>query len=87
MGPLRLIRTYERGPATTTNGNPGPTSRSCITAMRAANADSTGRRNTPIVEVLMGKASWVDGGVDGQGADEVAGEAVAASGRGAVVLA
>jgi putative transposase len=34
-----------------------------------------------------GQASWVDDGVDGQGADEVAGEAVVASGRGAVVLA
>jgi putative transposase len=34
-----------------------------------------------------GQASWVDDGVDGQGADEVAGEAVASSGRGAVVLA
>jgi putative transposase len=34
-----------------------------------------------------GQASWVDDGVDGQGPDEVAGEAVVASGRGAVVLA
>ena len=34
-----------------------------------------------------GQASWVDDGVDGQSADEVAGEAVAASRRGAVVLA
>ncbi len=34
-----------------------------------------------------GQASWVDDGVDGQGADEVAGEAFASSGRGAVVLA
>ncbi len=34
-----------------------------------------------------GQASGVDEGVDGQGADEVAGKAVAASGCGAVVLA
>ena len=34
-----------------------------------------------------GQASWVDDGVDGQGADEVAGEAIASSRRGAVVLA
>jgi putative transposase len=34
-----------------------------------------------------GQAGWVDEGVDGQGADEVAGEAVVASRRGAVVLA
>ena len=34
-----------------------------------------------------GQASWVDDGVDGQGADEVAGEAIASPGRGAVVLA
>jgi putative transposase len=34
-----------------------------------------------------GQASWVDDGVDGQGADEVAGEAIASSGRGALVLA
>jgi len=34
-----------------------------------------------------GQAGWVDEGVDGQGADEVAGEAVVASGRGAAVLA
>jgi putative transposase len=34
-----------------------------------------------------GQAGWVDGGVDGQGADEVAGEAIASSRRGAVVLA
>ncbi len=34
-----------------------------------------------------GQASWVDDGIDGQGANEVAGEAVVASGRGAVVLA
>ena len=34
-----------------------------------------------------GQASWVDDGVDGQGADEVAGEAVVASRCGAVVLA
>jgi hypothetical protein len=34
-----------------------------------------------------GQASWVDDGVDGQGADEVSGEAVVASGRGAIVLA
>jgi putative transposase len=36
---------------------------------------------------VYGQASWVDEGVDGQGADEVAGEAVASSGGGAVVLA
>jgi putative transposase len=36
---------------------------------------------------VYGQASWVDDGVDGQGADEVAGEAVAASRRGAIVLA
>ena len=34
-----------------------------------------------------GKASWVDDGVDGQGTDEVAGEAIASPRRGAVVLA
>ena len=34
-----------------------------------------------------GQASWVDDGVDGQGADEVAGEAIASPRRGAVVLA
>jgi transposase InsO family protein len=34
-----------------------------------------------------GQAGVVDEGADGQGADEVAGEAVASSGRGAVVLA
>jgi Integrase core domain len=34
-----------------------------------------------------GQASWLDEGVDGQGADEVTWEAVAASRRGAVVLA
>jgi hypothetical protein len=34
-----------------------------------------------------GQAGWVDGGVDGQGGDEVAGEAVVAPGCGAVVLA
>jgi putative transposase len=34
-----------------------------------------------------GQASWVDDGVDGQVSDEVAGEALAAEGRGAVVLA
>ena len=36
---------------------------------------------------VYGQASWVDEGDDGQGADEVAGEAVVASRRGAVVLA
>ena len=36
---------------------------------------------------VYGQASRVDDGVDGQGADEVAGEAVAAPRRGAVVLA
>jgi putative transposase len=36
---------------------------------------------------VYGQACGVDDGVDGQGADEVAGEAVAASGRGAAVLA
>ena len=34
-----------------------------------------------------GQASWVDDGVDGQGTDEVAGEAIASPRRGAVVLA
>jgi putative transposase len=34
-----------------------------------------------------GQASWVDDGDDGQGADEVTGEAIASPGRGAVVLA
>jgi putative transposase len=34
-----------------------------------------------------GQACGMDAGVDGQGADEVAGQAVAASRRGAVVLA
>jgi len=34
-----------------------------------------------------GQASWVDEGVDGKGSDEVAGEAVASSRRGAPVLA
>jgi len=34
-----------------------------------------------------GQASWVDDGVDGQGADEVTGEAIASPRRGAVVLA
>lgn len=36
---------------------------------------------------VYGQAGGVDEGADGQGADEVAGEAVAASRRGAVVLA
>jgi putative transposase len=36
---------------------------------------------------VYGQASRVDDGVDGQGADEVAGEAIASSRRGAVVLA
>jgi putative transposase len=36
---------------------------------------------------VHGQASWVDDGAHGQVADEVAGEAVVASGRGAVVLA
>ena len=40
-----------------------------------------------ILEGCDGQASRVDDGVDGPGADEVAGEAVAASRRGAVVLA
>jgi hypothetical protein len=40
-----------------------------------------------IEEGCDGQASWVDDGVDGQGADEVAGEAIASSRRGAVVLA
>jgi putative transposase len=40
-----------------------------------------------IVEVVDGQASWVDDRVDGQVADEVAGEAIASSGRGAAVLA
>jgi putative transposase len=34
-----------------------------------------------------GQASWVDDGVDGQGTDEVTGEAIASPRRGAVVLA
>jgi putative transposase len=34
-----------------------------------------------------GQACWVDEGIDWSGADEVAGKAVAAPGRGAVVLA
>ena len=40
-----------------------------------------------IEEGCDGQACGVDDGVDGQGADEVAGEAVVAPGRGAVVLA
>src|SRR4051794_24213660 len=38
--------------------------------------DSTGRRNTSSVEVFDGSAGGVDEGVDGQVADEVAGQAV-----------
>jgi hypothetical protein len=50
-------------------------------------ADSTGRRNTLIVEVFMGGlAGWMRG-VDGQGVDEVAGASDASSGSRAVVLA
>ena len=40
-----------------------------------------------IEEGCDGEASWLDDGADGQGTDEVAGEAVAASGCGAAVLA
>jgi len=40
-----------------------------------------------IVRSCDGQASWVDDRVDGHGADEVAGEAVASAGCGAVVLA
>ena len=66
---------------------PGADVGSSTTADRQSRLDSTGPRNTVDRGGVDGQASWVDDGVDGQGADEVAGEAVAASGRGAVVLA
>ena len=47
-------------------------------------ADSTARRNTPILEVLMG--SRADEGLDWPLADEAAGEAFTSPGRGAAFL-
>ena len=50
-------------------------------------ANSTGRRNTSIEEVVDGQASGMDEGDDGQVADEVAGQAVASARCRASVLA
>ncbi|MEV0057513.1 IS3 family transposase [Saccharopolyspora shandongensis] len=54
-------------------GNPVCRTVLCITVIAAPRADSTGRRNTSIREVLNGATAGLGGGCDGKGCDAFAG--------------